>query len=325
MRMHISVGPDGDYRTIGEAIQAAHYDSDVIIEIAEGTYREKLYIEKKNITLKGAGPDRTVITYSDGAKDIMPDGSRRGTFRSQTVFLSGEYCEIRDLTIENGAGTGMEAGQALAVYADASRVYMENVILSSHQDTLFVAPLPTSERQPGGFFGPRMLNDRLHTVQYYKNCVIKGDVDFIFGGADAVFDECEIIVCDRGEEINGYITAPSENLGKLGLCFRRCLIHGQSDDMAGTVFLGRPWRPTGRAVFMECRYDECIHKKRFSEWGTVEAAESEAFFAEYRPTDMSGADIDIKDRNPWVLKLDDSEAKKLNDIADSVIKRVIDK
>ena len=40
-------------------------------------------------------------------------------------------------------GDGEKAGQALAVYADASRVLMENVNLYGNQDTLFTAPSMT--------------------------------------------------------------------------------------------------------------------------------------------------------------------------------------
>ncbi len=314
--MRITVGKNGDYRTVKEAVEAVLYDDPSVIEIDEGVYREKIFIEKKDITLKGAGIGKTVIEYGDGAKDMMPDGSRRGTFRSETLFLGGERCRLCDLSVRNTAGTGMEAGQALAVYADSTFVYMENVELTSHQDTLFMAPLPTSVRQPGGFFGPRMLSDRKPTYQYYKNCVIKGDVDFIFGGADALFEDCEIIACDLKKEINGYITAPSENLGNIGLVFKDCLIHGETQDMEHTVFLGRPWRPEGKAAFLSCRYDECIHPLRFSEWGELSPPESRASFCEYDPMDPSGKQLDVSGKNSWVRALNDSEAAQILEKAD---------
>ena len=73
----------------------------------------------------------------------------------------------------------------------------ENVKMTGCQDTLFCAPLPVSARQQNGFMGPRMMTERRLTRQYYKNCEITGDVDFIFGGADAVFDDCFITCNDR--------------------------------------------------------------------------------------------------------------------------------
>ena len=310
--MTINVGPDGDYTTIGEAVEAARYDEEVTVRISAGTYREKLFIEKGNITLIGAGRRRTVIEYGDGANETMPDGSRRGTFRSQTVYLGGGRITLKDMTVRNTAGDGDTAGQALAVYADAAEVIMENTELSSHQDTLFLAPLPVKERHPGGFMGPGMLNSRRPTKQYYKNCIIRGDVDFIFGGADTLFDGCEIIICDRGRDVNGYVAAPCECPGGMGFVFRRCVIRGEMSNMDGTVFLGRPWRDSGKATFIECRYDGCINNKRFSGWKGVDEPEDEAYMAEYSPMDMSGTPLDISGRNPWVRLLGEDELPDLD-------------
>ncbi len=127
----------------------------------------------------------------------MVDGSKRGTFRSYTAFFGGGRVCVKNMTIKNSAGDGRVVGQAVAVYADADLCLFENVELTGCQDTLFCAPLPVSARQKNGFMGPRLLTKRRLTKQYYKNCHITGDVDFIFGGADAVFDDCEIICNDR--------------------------------------------------------------------------------------------------------------------------------
>lgn len=289
----ITVGPEGDYTTITEAVEAAEYEAETEIRIAAGVYHEKLFIEKKDISLIGSGRGRTVIEWGDGALDELPDGTRRGTFRTQTVFLGGEKCTVRDLTIRNTAGDGDIRGQALAVYSDASEVHMDHVEMSSHQDTLFMAPLPKEERQSRGFFGPRMLSDRKPTRQFFNNCIIRGDVDFIFGGADAVFEGCEIIVYDRGKDINGYVTAPCECPGGTGFVFRNCVIRGENMDMKGTVFLGRPWRPTARASFESCRYDDSIHPKRFSGWKSTDEPEPEAVFEERGPLDLGGNPLNL--------------------------------
>lgn len=84
-----------------------------------------------------------------------PGEERTGTFRSQTLFLGGGSARLEHLTVENTAGDGADRGQALAVYADASRVCMVDVSLHGNQDTLFTAPLPLAVRQKNGFRGPR--------------------------------------------------------------------------------------------------------------------------------------------------------------------------
>ncbi|WP_081669951.1 pectinesterase family protein [Butyrivibrio sp. AE3006] len=321
-KIRISVGPLGDYRTIGEAAEAVPYMASAVIDIAEGIYKEKLSIEKKDITLRGAGMNKTVISYDHCAEQLLEDNTKRGTFRSQTLFIGGERVKVQDLTVENTAGWGNGVGQALAIYADADEVVMEHVSIRSRQDTLFMAPLPLTERFKNGFFGPRMLTNRRNTRQFYKNCVICGDVDFIFGGADAVFDNCEIVVMNREKDINGYVTAPSENLGELGMVFRECHIHGENKDMEGTVFLGRPWRPTGKVAFIDCTYDNSIHPLRFSEWYEMETMESEAFFAEYNSRDEMGNEPDLSKRNIWVKLLSPEEASKIREAADSLVMSV---
>ncbi len=331
----LTVGPEGEYHTIGEALQAVPYGEEALIRISEGVYREKLFFEKRRITLCGAGAGRTVITWNDGAKDLLPDGTKRGTFRSYTLFAGGEAVCLRDLTVENSAGPGNVAGQGLAVYADADRVFMERVSLSGYQDTLFCAPLPQSVRQPGGFFGPRHLCERKLTKQYYRDCEITGDIDFIFGGADAVFEGCRITVRNRDAElckpdvfheeqpdskprINGYIAAPCESRGELGLAFVNCHIRGEEGIREGSVFLGRPWRPEGKAVYIDCTFDESIHPRRFSEWGRIEAESSEAFFGEYGSLSEKGEKLSLSGRNPWVRVLTDDEAAKTG----SLIRRI---
>lgn len=178
-----------------------------------------------------------------------PGEERTGTFRSQTLFLGGGSARLEHLTVENTAGDGADRGQALAVYADASRVCMVDVSLHGNQDTLFTAPLPLAVRQKNGFRGPRENTPRLDTKQYYRDCEISGNIDFIFGGANAVFDHCRIVpVAHRG--VTSYIAAASTPQGKPGYLFANCTVQGNSP--AGSVHLGRPWRQYARVYWLDC-------------------------------------------------------------------------
>ncbi|MCR4739076.1 MAG: pectin esterase [Lachnospiraceae bacterium] len=306
-----SVGADKDYHTVNEALQAVRFSEESVITVDEGSYREKLFFEKEDLTITGQGPEKTLIINGDGAKDILSDGSRRGTFRSYTVFLSGKRITLKDLSIINDAGPGRTVGQSVSVYSDAETVYMENVFIDSHQDTLFMAPLPAGVRQPGGFFGPRHLGERTLTRQYYKNCRISGDIDFIFGGADALFEDCEIIVKNRGEEINGYIAAPCESDGEFGIVFKDCMISAEEGTEAGSVFLGRPWRPKARTVYLNCSFDESINNRRFSGWGSDPIDPDKTRFAEYGSKDKEGRALDLSLRDAGVRILDEREANIL--------------
>ena len=103
---------------------------------------------------------------------------------------------MEDLTIANDAGPGSAVGQAIAAYVDAEKAVFRRVRLLGNQDTLFCAPLPEAEREKDGFLGPRKFAPRRPSAQYYQSCEIAGDIDFIFGGADALFEQCILRTVD---------------------------------------------------------------------------------------------------------------------------------
>lgn len=219
----INVAPDGSgqFTTISEAVLAVPYDCPAVIRIAPGIYREKLVCEKKDITLAGAGMDATRLVWNDGGKLPHPDGRPTHTFRSYTAFFSGEKLRVEDMTIENDAGPGAKAGQAIAAYVDSARAAFDRVRLLGNQDTLFCAPLPEKEREKDGFLGPRGLAPRRASAQYYHACEIAGDIDFIFGGADALFEHCTLRTVDNGLA-HSWVTAPSGAAQGLGFVFWDC-------------------------------------------------------------------------------------------------------
>lgn len=248
----ITVAQDGsgDFSTISEAVLAAPYDLETLVLVGPGEYREKLVCEKRCITLRGAGAEDTRLVWADGGKLPHPDGRPTHTFRSYTAFFSGEMVTVEDMTIENAAGPGSEAGQAIAAYVDSQRAVFRRVRLLGNQDTLFCAPLPQAEREKDGFLGPRKLAPRRPSAQYYQGCEIAGDIDFIFGGADALFEQCTLRTVDN-HLAHSYVTAPSGPADGLGFVFWDCDF--VSICPAGTVYLGRPWRPTGRTAVLDCR------------------------------------------------------------------------
>ncbi len=263
--LYIRVAKDGSgqFTTLTEAVNAVPYDTEAEIELAPGIYREKLVCEKRQLTLKGAGQDKTKLVWGDGGKLPHPDGRPTHTFRSYTAFFSGEKLTVEDLTIENDAGPGSMVGQAVAAYVDVTQAVFQNVTLLGNQDTLFCAPLPEKEREKDGFLGPRYLSPRRPTAQYYQNCTIAGDIDFIFGGADALFEQCTIRTVNNNIP-HSYVTAPSGSADGLGFVFWDCDF--VSDCPAGSVYLGRPWRPTGKTTVIDCRLGAHISPDGFSPW-----------------------------------------------------------
>lgn len=259
----VSLSGPADFRSLQAAADAQDPSVPVTFRLGPGIYRERPVLELDDYCIVGAGQGKTVISAGVGALDPWPGEAKTGTFRSQTLFLGGRCARLEHLTVENTAGDGAKAGQALAVYADAARVCMVDVELCGNQDTLFTAPLPLKVREPNGFRGPRENAPRLDTRQYYRDCVIRGNIDFIFGGANAVFDHCTLVPLAHASGVS-YITAASTPEGKPGYLFADCTVEGNCP--AGSVYLGRPWRDQAKVFWLDCHLSAEISPAGWDPW-----------------------------------------------------------
>lgn len=134
--------------------------------------------------------------------------------------------------------------------------------------------------------------------QYYNNCFIEGTTDFIFGSATALFDNCIISSLK-----NSYITAASTpEYHSYGFVFRNCTLIANED--APRVYLGRPWRPYARTVFIETIMGNHILPAGWHNWDNPDN-ELTAFYAEY----MSQG-VDIDQRVSWSKQLTQDEAEQ---------------
>lgn len=272
--LRITVGKkDENYTSIMEAIEAIPYLTPAEIVISEGFYHEKIFSDKDDLTIIGKG--NVIISYSDCGYEILDRFRKRGTFRSYTAFFGGRRLRLENISIRNGAGAGDAIGQGIALYLDVSDAELDNVRILGHQDTLFLAPLPDEEREENGFYGPRYLLPRNRTKSIFHNCYIEGTVDFIFGGGDALFEDCEIRSLDKG-----YVTAPSGKKEWAGLVFYNSSFEA-SGIADGSVFLMRPWRKEGKSLFINSKFGRHIAPSGLSAWNGRDDEIDEATFGVY--------------------------------------------
>ena len=252
-----------------------------VIRLAPGEYREKVELRRPHTALLGSGAGETALVWDDAAADPHPDGLNKGTFRSYTLLVLAEDCSLRGLTIRNDAGQREDAGQCVALFADGDGFTCEDCTLVSTQDTLFTAPLPPKEALKNGFLGPTQFLPRTPQRQVYRRCVIKGDVDFIFGGAAAWFEDCDVVCIRRGSRNpGGYATAASTPEGqKYGYVFHRCRFSGENVPDA-SFYLGRPWREFGKTVLLDCCIGPHIRPEGWDNWGKANFAQT-GLYAEY--------------------------------------------
>lgn len=315
-QIEISISPDNtaDFVTIEAALNGlTEFDSTqknlipAVLKIKKGIYRERLTISRPYLSLEGDGADETVLTYDLYARMPQEDVGKLGTFRSYSCMIDTHDVTAKNLTFQNSAGKGPDVGQALALYADGDRLVFENCRFHGGQDTLFTAPLPPAEIEPNGFIGPKQHAPRLSGRHYYKNCYIEGDIDFIFGGATAYFENCEFFSKDIGRDVNSFVTAASTPKGQpYGYVMDNCRFTGNCPPHS--AYLGRPWREYAQVVLLNCHIDEHICQEGWHDWNKPEA-QNTVLFAEYR---SSGPSSDMKKRPGWVRELTPAEAACYN-------------
>ena len=229
------------------------------------------YISLNDIEIK----DRT-FTGNLSAFMIHEDGRPYHTFRTPTVIIDGAHITCRNCTFENTAGPGKEKGQAIALTLDGDDIVLDHCTIRAHQDTLFLAPLPEKEKEKDGFLGPQQMKPRTHRTVHIRSCLIEGDVDFVFGGATAYFEQCEFRSVGKG-----YVFAPCtpEDVEE-GFVVRGCRFTCTDEVEDGSCYIARPWRDYGMVRLENCELGRHIHPSGWHDWNKTDA-HARIRFSEY--------------------------------------------
>ncbi|PKA61313.1 putative pectinesterase/pectinesterase inhibitor 17 [Apostasia shenzhenica] len=260
----------GNYKTIAEAVAAAKQrsgSSRFVIHVKAGVYNEYVEITVKNLMIVGDGMGSTIVT---GNRNIV-DGST--TFQSATFAVVGDGFIARDITFENTAGPQKQQAVALRSGSDLSVFYRCEI--KGYQDTLYVY----SQRQ------------------FYRNCDVYGTVDFIFGDAAVVLQNCNIYCLKPSSGQKNTVTAqgrsdPNENTG---ISVHNSVVAAAGDLAGVKSYLGRPWKQYSRTVFMKTSIGSLIDPAGWLEW-SGDFALSTLYYGEYM---NSGAGAATSGRVKW--------------------------
>lgn len=298
----------GDFTSIQAAVDAVPVGgrAPTIILVRMEEFHERVIVNKDNLRIIGEARDRTVLTYNGCAKDVDENGNEKGTFLSYTMLITGRNVEVENITIRNDAGDGRDVGQAVAVYAAGDRCVFRNVKMIAHQDTLFCGPVNEKVKHDAL---PRDISagvtvDNLGNCpyvygrQYFEDCFIQGDVDFIFGPYRCWFERCTLFMNERG---GIYTAANTPEASPYGFVFHLCRLTGACAE--GKALLGRPWRAFARTVFLDCEMDECVSPQGFADW--VGGSPVTERYAEYG---TRGARADQSARHPAQKRMTAQEA-----------------
>ncbi|XP_058068865.1 pectinesterase QRT1 [Magnolia sinica] len=278
----------GDSRTVQGAVDLVPDGNKerVKIFILPGIYREKVIIPatKPYISLIGNQSYETVISWNSKASDRSSDGKIIGTFASASIAVDSDYFCARGITFENTApralpgANGMQA-VALRVSGDKAMFYSCRILGS--QDTLF---------------------DHIGRHYFFK-CYIQGSIDFIFGKARSLYQDCTLhaIADSYGAVAASQRNSASENSG---FSFINCDLTG-----SGIIYLGRAWGKYARVVYSFCDLEGIIIPQGWSDWGDP-SRRGTVLFGEFK---CKGRGASSPGRVPWAKSLTYEEARPFLD------------
>jgi polygalacturonase len=293
--LYVAADGTGDFYSIQRALDVAP-PTGALILVAPGTYREVLTVDKPNIRIRSADSDasKTVVVNDRSA------GQNGGTLHSATVNVTADDFFAENITFENDFNRTHEqvaqGSQALALLVTGDRAIFHNVRMLGNQDTVYAG---SRNCAPDG-------EKCIPARQYFSDCYIAGNVDFIFGDAKAVFDHCEI---HSTAHDGGFITAqakhyPDEDSGFV-------IDHGTLSADSGVtapIYLGRPWRPYATVIYLNTEMDDKIAPAGWREWHPGETHSLDtAYYAEYGST---GPGAYHDEREPHTHFLTPEQAKQ---------------
>jgi pectin methylesterase-like acyl-CoA thioesterase len=280
----VTVGASGaNFTTIQAALNSLSKTNTTPtqIRIAPGTYKEKLQIQVPYITLCGqtGKAASTILTYSDNANTPNGSGGTLGTTGGASTTLSASNVSAENLTFANSTPQG--GSQAVALLVTGDQVQFRNTRFISFQDTLYVRK----------------------AKQYFRDSYIEGTVDFIFGDATAVFQDCTVHNVSGGTAVTAPNTA--QNFA-YGLVFLGGKLTAASAVSKGSMALGRNWGAYGAAAFLKTELGAHIKPVGWVPMG--ENTLDTARFSEYQTTGDGATASAISARAPQSKQLSTAEA-----------------
>lgn len=306
-RITVDATGHGDFCTVQGAIDAipAGNTRPVTIDVEPGTYTEIDWVPtgKNHITIRGAGPDKTVIQYANNntlnatagsqvatsicPRQLIPGHDDLNCWRASFNVEADDFT-IRDLTLHNT--TPYQGSQAEAFRGNGDKIVLDRVHLLSYQDTL-----------------------RLQGRGYVSHSYIEGDVDFTWGFGAVMIADSELKSMHAG-----YITQVRNDATHPGYVFLRDKFTAAAGVADGSVYLGRidpKVYPASQAVFIDSQLGPHIAPAGWLLNNGTCALGAGLQFWEYGSTSPSGAPVDTSARLPCSRQISAAEAARWSDPA----------
>ncbi|MCD7464239.1 hypothetical protein HAX54_052330 [Datura stramonium] len=266
LKPNVVVAQDGSgqHKSINEALKTVPPNNALpyVIFIKAGIYNENVQVANTmtNVVFIGEGPTKTKITGNKNYLDGLP------VYLTATVSVNGQGFVAKDIGFENSAGPLKREAVALRVSAEMTAY--QNCQIDGYQSTLMT-----------------------HVGrQFYRDCTITGTIDFIFGDAVAVFQNCKLIARKPEEMQTQAITIAAQGrtqpFGTGAIIIQNCTITAEPALIAinpprNKAFLGRPWKLHSRTIVMQSQIDGFIDPAGWTPWAGTFGLDT-LYFVEYQ-------------------------------------------
>jgi len=273
----VAADGSGDFCTVQGAVDSVPSANTTytLIKIRNGTYTEIVDVKSKNnLTFRGQDRHQTILTYANN------NNLNSGTHYRMAFKVNADDIAIENLTLTNSTPKGGSQAEALTLETNIKRFILNNADVASYQDTI--------------------LGNTSGTQAYFNNSLIQGDTDFIWGGVNAFFTNCEI----RCRSVNSHITQARTDAVSNGISFVNCQLTRASITVSNCD-LGRDGGgsyPNGNVAYINCSMDNHIIPAGWIDNGA--ASSGTLRFWEHQSTDLTGTNlIDVSSRASWSVQL----------------------
>ena len=346
-------GKNNNFNTVQEAVNKAasikpsKENDRVTIHIAPKTYRQQIVVNTPYITFINDEPSNgdVLLTFYYGIGYKYYSVNDKGFFdqalfekKSQkksnlhnwgaTVHIleGGSYFKAQNIIFENSFNRYMTEEEI----KDGVELSMETGIQAVRTMNLDVKAKDSTERAAAisieaGY--AEFLNCKFYSSQdtlytggspsYFKNCLIEGETDYIFGPGNAVFDKCELRW--KGFSVNpkgGHITA-AKSTGT-GYLMNNCKVTKNKALSVKVGDFGRPWGVTAKVLYLNTILEDSTTIINEG-WGAMSGVQPETIegFKEYGTKLANGAAVNTSQRKGHIISKEEAESidikKYMND------------
>ena len=306
------------------AAKAGSISSPVITLTSGQTYKEQVIVDQANVTLKTSGAEKATITWYYGIGYSYYSLNDKGYYDKDRAMTRNEKLEVgpgrwgatilvtkngnnfkaENIIFENSFNQRytteeVEDGVEYNLLGDAKITY-DRTLQPSDPGYKAADSKAATERAAAIAFennptGCELYNCEFLSSQdtfyssgniYVKRCSIMGNTDYIFGGGNVVFDDCDLVIGGYSDqEASAYITANSAGANEYYI-FRDCTVKPSARTYIKSN-LGRDWGGVNTHVYFFNLKNEIGNKLEYK-WnnmgGGVTAGTADLHIYDFDPT-----------------------------------------